>query len=89
MFAIKDWVVVTQELETVTPGGIIIPDKVQKKNRPSRGVIAHAGKDCTEVQVGDTILFSLENCFTETVGENTIVCMKESNVIMVLERVSE
>lgn len=77
--------------ETVTPGGVIIPDKVAAKNRQARGEVVVAGEDNKFVKVGDQILFSKENCFTDMVktedGENIeMVFLKEEDICIVSSR---
>ena len=83
MFATSDWVIVKQDVEKKTAGGIIIPDKVAEKRAPARGTVLYAGKECKEVKVDDFVLFSKEDAFTDTIGEETCVFVREKNVCMV------
>ncbi len=50
-------VVRREEMETKSPGGIIIPDKVKSKYPPRRGVVEYKGDQCKYVEVGDTVVF--------------------------------
>lgn len=45
------------ETDEYTQGGIIIQHKKSITNRPTAGVILAKGKDCTEVEVGDYVVF--------------------------------
>lgn len=77
--------------ETVTAGGIVIPDKFAAKHRQARGKVEIAGKDNKYVQEGDEVLFSKENCFTETVEDEygkkvEYVLVKEEDIFLVTNR---
>ncbi|CZE48675.1 co-chaperone GroES [Campylobacter geochelonis] len=51
-------VLVEREEETkTTASGIIIPDNASKE-KPSSGKIVAVGKECEDVEVGDTVVFA-------------------------------
>lgn len=77
--------------ETVTEGGIVIPDRVAAKHRQARGKVEVAGKENKFVHVGDEVLFSKENCFTETVSDENgnkveYVLVNEEDIFLVSNR---
>jgi co-chaperonin GroES (HSP10) len=43
--------------EKISPGGIVIPDKVQSKHPPRRGTVVYAGDKCIYAKEGDFIVF--------------------------------
>jgi co-chaperonin GroES (HSP10) len=78
-------------VENVTKGGIIIPDKALAKMKPARGEVITAGKDNKFVKVGDMVLFSKENCFTDTIEDEDgktveYVFVKEEDICIVSNR---
>lgn len=79
--------------DTVSPGGIIIPD--QAKDKPLEGEIVAQGDGVLsedgstmyplETKVGDRILFS-KHCGTDiNVGGDDLLVMCESEVLAILE----
>ena len=86
MFATKDWVAVEQQVETKTAGGIIIPDKAQKKNAPYRGIVILAGCECKYVRENDRVMFSSKDAFYDQIGAVTCVFIAEKDVMVVLNR---
>ena len=92
MFCPYKWNMVKQvSAETVTAGGIVIPDKFAAKNRPARGSVEVAGKDNKFVKTGDEVLFSKENCFTEVVTDENgnkaeYVLVNEEDIFLVSSR---
>jgi len=77
-------VVVQDSGEEVTPGGIIIPDK--SKNKPMRGKVYLAGPECKCVEAGDQVMFNKLGIFTDKIGDDEYVFMKEEAVLLVLNR---
>jgi co-chaperonin GroES (HSP10) len=81
-------VVKREEMETKSPGGIIIPDKVKSKHPPRRGMVEHAGDCCKYVKVGDTVIFDEHEALFDGIpdGEGGIVEMvflKETDVLAI------
>lgn len=79
------------EAETTTAGGIVIPDKTAAKNRQARGTVIVQGADNKFVKEGDEVLFSKENCFTDTVADENgdlieFVFLKEEDICVVSNR---
>lgn len=77
--------------ETVTAGGIVIPDKTAAKNRQARGTVIVQGADNKFVKEGDEVLFSKENCFTDTIADENgdlieFVFLKEEDICVVSNR---
>ena len=88
------WNMVKQEvLEEKTSGGIILPEKARTKNAPARGEVICAGVENKYVKVGDKILFSKENAFTDAIPNpdfpdditkaETYVFVKEEDICLV------
>ena len=92
MFCTYKWVMVKQErLEEVTPGGIVLPNKVRDKHAPARGVVVEAGVGCQYVRKGDRILFDKDGAFTDSIQdvdgkEITHVFVQEEKVCIVTDR---
>lgn len=92
MFCPYKWNMVKQvSPETVTAGGIVIPDKTAAKNRQARGTVIVQGAENKFVKEGDEVLFSKENCFTDTVADENgdsieFVFLKEEDICVVSNR---
>lgn len=88
-----DKVVVTRdESETVTAGGIYLPDSA--KDKPSRGTIVAVGTgklldDGTrgelQVKKGDRVLFTSYAPETITIDDEEFLLMSESDILAVIE----
>lgn len=92
MLCPKDRLVIEQEAaETVTPGGIVIPDKVKAKTAPRRGTVICAGRECKYVREGDQVLFDKEAVYFDGIpGENGAVTeyvfAKEDDILVIANR---
>ena len=79
-------IVEPQEAETVTRGGIIIPDTALEK--PQKGLVVAVGKgkndETMEVNVGDTILFGKYAGTEVQLDDNKFLIMSQSDVLMIL-----
>jgi len=85
-------VVERDESEERTAGGIVLPDSA--KDKPARGTVLAVGNgkllkdgDRAEMQVkvGDKVLFSSYAPQEVTVGEDTVLLMKESDILAVVD----
>lgn len=81
-------VVRREEMETKSPGGIIIPDKVKTKHPPRRGVVEYKGDQCKYVEVRDIVVFDeKEACFDGIPDGNggvvEMVFVKETDVLAI------
>lgn len=74
------------EVETITPGGIIIPDSALEK--PQRGVVVATGKgkhdEPMEIKVGDTVLFGKYSGTEVNVDDKKYLIMNQSDILVVL-----
>jgi len=80
------------EEETVTSGGIVLPDSAKEK--PSRGEVIAVGPgksndkgDLTPMSVkkGDTILFGKYSGTEVKVGDDELLVMREDDIMGVIE----
>ena len=77
----KRLLVKRHETETVTEGGIVLPDAAQ--NKPQMGMVLATGCDVTSLRKDDEILFqSLGLTETEIAGEKILI-MDEEDVLIV------
>jgi chaperonin GroES len=85
-------VVERDESETVTAGGILLPDTA--KDKPTRGKIVSVGvgrllKDGTraapQVKAGDRVLFSSYAGDQFKLGERELLLMREEDILAVIE----
>lgn len=92
MFCPKDKVIIKREsAEKKTPGGIIVPDKVQAKHPPRRGEVVSAGPECKYVRKGDQVVFSeKDSAFDGIPDENGVmqeyVFCREEDILAVTNR---
>ena len=79
-------IVEPQEAETVTRGGIIIPDTALEK--PQKGLVVAVGKgkndETMEVNVGDTILFGKYAGTEVVLDDKKYLVMNQSDVLVIL-----
>ncbi len=72
--------------ETVTKGGIIIPDTAQEK--PQRGVVVAAGvgkkDEPMTVKVGDTVLYGKYAGTEIAVDGQDLLIMRESDILAIV-----
>jgi len=52
-------IVKVEAVNTMTTGGIILPDAVTESQRPARGRVLSCGRDCEELEVGDYVVFMM------------------------------
>ena len=73
------------EAETVTKGGIIIPDTAQEK--PQKGTVIATGKgkadEPMEVKAGDTVLFG-KYSGTVHIDDKKYLVMNQSDILAIL-----
>lgn len=84
-------VVEREESETVTSGGIVLPDTA--KDKPTRGKIISVGdgrlsktgnRVPLQVKVGDRVLFSAYAGDTFKLGDRELLLMREEDVLAIL-----
>ena len=85
-------VVEREESETVTTGGIVLPDSA--KDKPTRGKVVSvgdgrlldSGKLCPlQVKVGQRVLFSTYAGDTFKVGTRELLLLREDDILAVIE----
>ena len=85
-------VVVREESEEKTAGGIVLPDSA--KDKPSRGTIISVGdgrlladgsRSKLQVKVGDKVLFTSYAPETITLGDQELLLMREEDILAVIE----
>ena len=69
--------------EDTTPGGIIIPDAAKEK--PTEARVVAVGSTCTDVKVGDRVLFSKYAGNEIVVDEVPMLVLQEEDVQVRLE----
>ena len=81
-----------EEAETVTAGGIVLPDSA--KDKPARGKIVSIGdgrllddgsRSKFQVKVGDRVLFSSYAGDTFKLGTRELLLMHEEDILAVIE----
>jgi chaperonin GroES len=84
-------VIEREESESITSGGIVLPDSA--KDKPARGKIISVGegrllKNGTrvplQVKVGNRVLFSSYAGETFKIGEDELVLMREEDILAVI-----
>ena len=85
-------VVERDESETVTAGGIVLPDTA--KDKPTRGKVISVGdgrlldngtRSPLQVKVGDRVLFSSYAGDTFKLGDRELLLMREEDILAVIE----
>jgi chaperonin GroES len=85
-------VVEREEAETVTAGGIVLPDTA--KDKPARGTIVSIGdgrlldngaRSPLQVKVGNRVLFSSYAGDTFKLGTRELLLMHEEDILAVIE----
>jgi chaperonin GroES len=85
-------VVEREESESITAGGIVLPDSA--KDKPARGKIVSVGdgrllKDGTrsplQVKAGDRVIFSSYAGDTFKLGDRELVLMREEDILAIIE----
>jgi len=72
------------EEETVSAGGIVIPDSATEK--PVQGTVVAVGTaPDMQIKLGDTILFGKQTGTEIKVNEETLLILREDEVIAVIE----
>ncbi len=69
--------------ETVSSGGIHIPNAATQQ-KPDQGVVLEIGEDVKNVKTGELVIFELNSGSEVKVGDNTLLILKEENIIAVL-----
>ena len=70
------------EGQSVTKGGIIIPDSAKEK--PKKGKVIAAGIKCVELKEGDTILYGKFAGNEIEVEKQHLLVMREADVIAII-----
>ena len=74
------------EAETVTKGGIIIPDTAQEK--PQKGTVIAVGKgkadEPMEVKVGDTVLFGKYSGTELHIDDKKYLVMNQNDILVIM-----
>lgn len=74
------------EAETVTKGGIIIPDTAKEK--PQKGTVIATGKGTAdepmEIKTGDTVLFGKYSGTEVHIDDKKYLVMNQSDVLAIL-----
>ena len=72
------------EAETVTKGGIIIPDTAQEK--PQKATVIATGKadEPMEVKAGDTVLFGKYSGTEVHIDDKKYLVMNQSDILAIL-----
>ena len=70
------------EAETVTKGGIIIPDTALEK--PQKGTIIATGQEPMELKAGDTVLFGKYSGTEIHIDDKKYLVMNQSDILVVL-----
>jgi chaperonin GroES len=80
------------ESETVTSGGILLPDNA--KDKPTRGKVISVGdgrilkngaRSPLQVKIGDRVLFSSYAGDTFKVGTRELLLLREEDILAVIE----
>jgi chaperonin GroES len=82
---VADWMVIKPTpLETMTKGGLFIPDSVQQK--PKTGTVVAVGKDVKEAKEGNYVLFGKMAGIHINVEETEYLMMRENDVIAIVTK---
>jgi chaperonin GroES len=85
-------VIEREESESVTAGGIVLPDSA--KDKPARGKVLSVGdgrlsksgsRIALQVKVGDRVLFSSYAGDTFKMGDDEFVLMREEDILAVIK----
>ena len=85
-------VVERDESETVTAGGIVLPDTA--KNKPTRGKVVSVGegqllddgsRSSLQVKAGDRVLFTSYAGDTFKLGTRELLLLSESDILAIIE----
>lgn len=71
------------ERDATSPGGIIIPDAAKEK--PTEAIVLAVGSECTDVKVGDRVLFSKYAGNEIVVDDVAVLILQEEDVQVKLE----
>ena len=70
--------------ETMTDGGLVIPDRAREK--PQRGRVVAVGPKASSVEIGDDVLFGKYAGSEMTIDGAEHVSMREDEILGVVER---
>lgn len=85
-------VIEREESETVTAGGILLPDSAKEK--PKQGKVVSVGdgrlledgtRAALQVSVGDRVLFTTWSGEEFTIGDRELLLMREEDILAVIE----
>lgn len=72
------------EADSVTDSGIIIPEVAKGKAQIKEGVVSAVGNACTDVAVGDEILFGAYSGTELIVEKETYIMIPEQDVLAIV-----
>ena len=79
-----------ESINTMTSGGLIIPEAIAEAQRPARGVVLQTGADCKTLEKGDYVVFMMyAGSFIEDADEEKAKKAIEDKVIYRIVRESE
>ena len=81
MKVIQDRILV-EPIKVEDSGALYMPEK--SKDLPLRGKVKLVGKECEDVAVGDTILYSKHSGTNTEVDGTTYVVMREGEALLIL-----
>lgn len=81
---LHDRVIIERLEETKTAGGIVIPETVDKE-KPQRGTVLAAGKEASDVKVGNQVLFGKYAGTEVKVDGKDLLVMKEEDIMGIIE----
>jgi co-chaperonin GroES (HSP10) len=78
-------------MESVSAGGIIIPDAAKDKHPPRRGEVIYAGDKCVYCQVGDKVVFDKGDALYDGIPDESgtiieYVFLKEEAILAITNR---
>ena len=71
--------------ENISAGGLVIPDEAQAKDKPAEGTVMAIGPKVDDVRVGDHILFGIYAGTEYPWGVETLLFMREEEIIATVE----
>ena len=70
--------------ETVTPGGVVLPDSAAFSDEPVVGTVTAVGPDCSQIKAGDEVVYSAYAQSVKIDGTE-FVLVNESDILAVLQ----
>ena len=83
-------VIKVESVNTLSKGGLIIPEAVAESQRPARGVVVEVCKECEFIEKGDYVVFMMyAGAFIEDADEQAHEQAQREKVIYRIVRESE